>query len=221
MDALSVALRVLRTDAPAEVDPAPQTWPRWAELLPHVLAATHHADHASKQPDPAVMADVAWLLDRAGTYLREHAQYTDAKTLLERALTLDKAAYGPDHPDVASDTNNLANVLRDLGQPEQARPLAERALAIDEAAYGPDHPTVARDLNNLAWSLRVLGQPEQARPVAERALAIDEAAYGPDHPTVAERLDTLAAIPAGPGAARAGPAVARTCPGHRRGHLRS
>ena len=102
MDPLAVALRLLRADAPAEIMGAPQAWPRWAVLLPHVLAATGHADHASRQPGPAVMEDAAWLLDRAGTYLQVQAQLTDAKALLERALAIDEAAYGPDHPDVAT-----------------------------------------------------------------------------------------------------------------------
>ncbi len=79
MDSLAVALRLLRADAPAQIMGAPQAWPRWAVLLPHVLAATGHADHASRQPGPAVMADAAWLLDRAGTYLQVQAQLTDAK----------------------------------------------------------------------------------------------------------------------------------------------
>ena len=47
MDLLAVALRVLRADAPAQIMGAPQAWPRWAVLLPHVLAATGHADHAA------------------------------------------------------------------------------------------------------------------------------------------------------------------------------
>ena len=50
----------------------------------------------------------------------------------ERALAITEAAWGPDHPDVARDLNNLAQILRDLGQSEEARPLQERALAIDE-----------------------------------------------------------------------------------------
>ncbi len=191
VDLLAVALRVLRADAPAQIQSAPQGWPRWAVLLQHVLAAT---GHASGQPGPAVMTDAAWLLDRAGTYLQVQARLTDAKTLLEGALAIDEAARGPDHPAVAARLNNLAQILRDLGQPEQARPVQERALAIDEAAYGPDHPDVARDLNNLAQILRDLGQPEQARPGQERALAITKAAYGPDHPDVAIRLNNLAVI---------------------------
>ncbi len=85
---------------------------------------------ASRQPGPAVMADAAWLLDRAGAYLQVQARLTDAKALEERALAITEAAYGPDHPDVATRLNNLAQILRDLGQPEGARPLQERALAI-------------------------------------------------------------------------------------------
>src|SRR6266568_2285736 len=116
-------------------DPAsgPQDWPRWAVLLPHVLAATGHLDRAAGRPGPEMMADGSWLLDRAGTYLQVHARFTDAKALLERALAIDEAAYGRDHPAVASILDNLATILLALGQPGAARPLLERALAIDEA----------------------------------------------------------------------------------------
>ena len=173
---LEVALGLLRADLPAQIMGAPQDWPRWAVLLPHVLTATSHLGSAAGQPDPQTMADGSWLLDRAGTYLQVHARLTDARALLERALAIDEAAYGPDHPQVATDLNNLAQILRDLGQPEAARPLQERALAIDEAAYGPGHPRVATGLNNLAAILRDLGQPGAARPLQERALAITQAA---------------------------------------------
>jgi tetratricopeptide (TPR) repeat protein len=191
---LAVTLALLRADAPSEITRAPAAWPRWAVLLPHVLAATSHLSQHPEQPDPAIMQDASWLLDAAGTYMRVHARPADAKHLLEQALAIDEAAYGPDHPTVAIRLNNLAQVLQDLGQPGEARPLAERALAIGEATYGPDHPTVAIDLNNLALILRDLGQRGEARPLAERALAIGEATYGPDHPTVAIRLNNLALI---------------------------
>ena len=133
VDWLAVALRLLRADAPAEIMGAPQDWPRWAMLLPHVLAATGHAGHPGRQPGPAVMKDASWLLDRAGTFLQVQAQLTDAKALLERALAIDEAAYGPDHPIVGTRPNNLATILRELGDLAGARPLQERALAIAEA----------------------------------------------------------------------------------------
>ena len=37
---LAVALGLLQADAPVTIMGAPQDWPRWAVLLPHVLAAT-------------------------------------------------------------------------------------------------------------------------------------------------------------------------------------
>jgi hypothetical protein len=91
MDLLAVALRVLRADAPAQITGVPQAWPRWAALLPHVLAAAGRADNTSSQPSSAVMADAAWLLDRAGAYLRVQAQLTDAQAVQERALAIEEA----------------------------------------------------------------------------------------------------------------------------------
>jgi len=162
---------LLRADAPRTIMGAPQDRPRWAVLLPHGLAAT-------SLPGPTgqdAAADTAWLLDRAATYLQVHAWPADARPLAERALAIDEAALGPDHPAVATDLNNLAWILRDLGLAGEARPLAERALAITEAALGPDHPTVAIRLNALALILRDLGLAGEARPLAERAAAITEA----------------------------------------------
>src|SRR6266566_671296 len=99
---LGAVLGLLRADAPGEIMGAPQDWPRWAVLLPHVLAATGHLDSGAGQHGPEMMADGSWLLDRAGTYLQVHARFADAKALLERALAIDEAAHGPDHPDVAT-----------------------------------------------------------------------------------------------------------------------
>jgi tetratricopeptide (TPR) repeat protein len=138
---LAVALRLLRTDAPEQTDD-PQAWPRWAALLPHVLAATALLDSAVGPSAWALLANASWLLDLAGNYLRVHARLTDARPLLERALAIDEAAYGPGHPSVADDLNNLAATLRDLGEPVQAQALEERAAAIKQVA-GPDKPGAA------------------------------------------------------------------------------
>ena len=82
--------------------------------------------------------------------LRATNRLAEAEPLYRRALAIDEASYGPDHPDVARDLNNLAVLLRATNRLAEAEPLYRRALAIDEASYGPDHPDVATDLNNLA-----------------------------------------------------------------------
>ena len=146
---LWVALGLLHADAPGEIVGAPESWPRWAVLLPHVLAATARLDLAAVG-DTAVLDDASWLLDRAGTYLQVYARLNEARPLFERALAIDEAAYGPDHPVVAIRLSNLGRALRDLGQPQNARPLFERALAIGEAARRPDNPAVAIYLNEAS-----------------------------------------------------------------------
>ena len=106
---------------------------------------------------------------------------------MRRALAIDEASHGPDHPNVAIRLNNLASLLRATNRLAEAEPLMRRALAIDEASYGPDHPNVAIRLNNLASLLQDTNRLAEAEPLMRRALAIDEASYGPDHPNVASR----------------------------------
>src|ERR1700677_672409 len=143
---LGAVLSLLRADAPRQIMGAPQAWPRWAVLLPHVLAAT---SHFNIQRQDAGGADAAGLLDSAAAYLQVHARLAEARPLAERALAIDEAAYGPDHPAAAADLNNLAQILQALGLTAEARPLTERAVTITEAAYGPDHPNLAICLSNL------------------------------------------------------------------------
>jgi hypothetical protein len=147
---LAVVLGLLAADAPRRVTGAPEDWPRWAVLLPHVLAATGHFKPLPGPQDQPGRQEVSWLLDRAATYLKVHGRQAKARPLAERALAIAEAAYGPGLPTVGIRLSNLAAIWQDLGQPDQARPLAERALAIGEAAYGPGHPTVAVLRANLA-----------------------------------------------------------------------
>ena len=129
-----------------------------------------------------------------GLVLWNLQKFSDAHEVLERALAMDETTYGPSHPTVARDLNNLGLILRDLGEVAGARTTLEQALAIDEAAYGPNHPTVARDLENLGVVLQDLEEFEGAREVLERALAIDEATYGPKHPKIARDLNNLGLV---------------------------
>ena len=72
-----------------------------------------------------------------------------ARAAFERALRIDEASFGPDHPNVASDVNNLGLVLQDLGDLAGARAAYERALAIFERFLGPEHPHTRIARSNL------------------------------------------------------------------------
>jgi hypothetical protein len=86
---------------------------------------------------------------------KDLGQPADARPLLERAVAIDEATYGPDHPTVAVRLSNLAMVHHALGQHVAARPLLERAIAIVEARLHPNHPRVVLYRKHLA----VLGPP--------------------------------------------------------------
>jgi tetratricopeptide (TPR) repeat protein len=176
----AAATGLLRDSFPEESDDV-RTWPACQRLLPHVLAATGHAERLSVQ---AALEDTSLLLDRAAAYQRGRAQFIQAKAWLEQALAIDEIIHEPNDPNLAAAHSNLGLVLQDLGQFQGAKTHHEQALAIAEAAYGPDRPEVAAARGNLGVVLRDLGDFTGAKAQFERALAIDEAAYGPDHPNV-------------------------------------
>jgi tetratricopeptide (TPR) repeat protein len=180
-----VAVHIVNTSFPNDSNDV-RTWPICAPLLPHALVALSHAEATQFASN-----ETARLFNQIGIYLKYRAEYAEAKRMYERALAIDEAALGPDHPQVATFANNLGEVLRAQGDLSGAKALFERAIAIDEAALGSNHPTVAIRLNNLGNVLRAQGDLSGAKALFERAIAIGEAALGPDHPDVAIDINNL------------------------------
>ena len=149
---------------------------RCAPVLPHVLAVTEVAEANDIEP-----AATARLLDDAGQYLLKLAQFSQARPLFERALTLQRLVNGPEHPRVAAVANNLGRTLTRLGQLAEVREHFETALAIDNATYGSTDPHVAAVANNYGRCLHAAGEVDDARQQFERALSVYESHYGGEH----------------------------------------
>jgi tetratricopeptide (TPR) repeat protein len=164
-------------------------WPTCQQLLPHVLAATGHAERLEMAGQ-----DAGGLLDRTSTYLRERGQYADAKPLAKRALAVTEQALGPHHAEVCERHNELGRVLRALGDYPGARHHYQQALEIGEATLGPDHPDMATWHTGLGIVLRQLGDLDGARTHHERALEIGKATLGPDHPDMATWHNNLGVV---------------------------
>ena len=74
---------------------------------------------------------------------------------MEQALAIDKKVFGDEHPNVASDLNNLAVLLeKGFGNYEESYKLKKESLAIRKKVFGDEHPSVAESLNNLAQLLQ-------------------------------------------------------------------
>ena len=163
--------------------------------LPATLARElGHLSHLAAQAHKRGWGQAGELFNELGYHQRMVGSYGEARESYGRALEIDEAAHGPDHPMVATAVNNLGRVLHDLGDLGGARDSFERALGIDEEAYGPDHPKVAAAVNNLGLALRDLGDLEGARLNIERALAVWEASLGSQHPQVAAALGNLGIV---------------------------
>jgi tetratricopeptide (TPR) repeat protein len=193
----TAAQRILETllwiDAAFSGEPSdPDTWPKLIPLAPHAETVARFAD------EQAIANPTARLMRTLGELSHATGDFSRAEPLMRRALAIDEESYeesyGNDHPDVATDLNNLAALLQATNRLAEAEPMMRRALAIDEASYGKDHPRVAIGLNNLAQVLQATNRLAEAEPMIRRALAIDEASYGKDHPRVAIRLNNLATL---------------------------
>jgi CHAT domain-containing protein len=138
--------------------------------------------------------DEAYDLTQQVTQLYNQGRYSEATPLAQRALTIREKILGPDHPDVATSLNNLAELYQTQGRYADAEPFYKRALGIWEKTLGPDHPNVALSLNNLAFLYLEQGRYADAEPLYQRSLAIKEKVFGPDHPDIALSLNNLAEL---------------------------
>jgi eukaryotic-like serine/threonine-protein kinase len=117
--------------------------------------------------------------------------YDAADAANRRALAIDRAVYGENHPHVAGDLNNLAQTLEIHDKSSQAEPLELEAVTILTKWYGPDHPETAARMVELSEILMHENKFDEARGFLLRALAVIEHVYGPDHPRLAYVLNSL------------------------------
>merc|ERR1719502_882692 len=96
------------------------------------------------------VAEVDEVLGDLGNAFCDQNQHAEAVPLYLRALAIDQAALGDDHPEVAMDLSNLGIVYRVQGRRDEAIALFQKALNIMTDALGADDPktqTVARNLS--------------------------------------------------------------------------
>lgn len=170
------------------------TWQECQLCLPHALACAELIDQLGLQ-----LAEGVTLLNKAGSYLRERAQYAEAERLLGRALQLCEQTMPADSPLLAESLNHLGVLAQDQGKYTQSEALLQRALAIYQQIWGSEHLAVAQCLKNQAENCRVQARLAEMETLAQQALAIRERALGPNHPDVAQSLTQLAALYHGQG----------------------
>jgi len=165
-------------------------WPDCARLLPHGVAVAEHSGRLSCDT-----AELAVVLIEVGLYLHHiSANFVEAKASFERALKIDEAVFGPNHPEVATVINNLGSVLQAQGDFTGAKAAFVRALPIFKKELGDKHPYVAMVENNLGSVLEDNGDYPGAQAAYERALPILKKELGDSHPSVAVLENNLGSV---------------------------
>ena len=121
---------------------------------PHVFVVTAHAETVGS-PDPT-----ARLMGQLALNLSTRAEFAEAEPLMRRALAIGEPSYGHDHPDVAIDLNNLAQLLKATNRLATAEPLIRRAAAIFVRSLGAEHPSSVTATGNYARLLLDTGRSE-------------------------------------------------------------
>jgi hypothetical protein len=161
----------------------PVTWPRWAQLMPHLLAADLAA---AANPALRRMAcdGCAYLVSR-GDIRPGHD--------LARSLHQDwRERLGDDDEDTRWAANYLAWALRSMGHYAEARELDQDILDRSRRVLGEDHPDTLIYASDLAVDLRRLGELQAARDLNQDTLNRKRRVLGQDHPSTLDTASNLA-----------------------------
>jgi tetratricopeptide (TPR) repeat protein len=118
---------------------------------------------------------VAGDLNNLAQLLQDTNRLTEAEPLMQRALAIDEASYGPDHPNVARDLNNLALLLRATNRLDDAEPLMQRHLVIlfkFTRSTGHVHPLLKQACANYRALLQAMDLSDE--DVSQRLLSLGE-----------------------------------------------
>jgi hypothetical protein len=165
-------------------DPAnPVTWPRWAQLMPHLLAADLAATGSR---------GLRWMACNACWYLLARGDTRTARDLAADLRQHWRDRLGDDHEHMLAIATHLASVLQAMGRYAEARDLDQDTLDRYRRVLGEDHPDTLASASNLANDLTYLGEYQAARDLHQDTLARYRRVLGEDHPSTLTSANNLA-----------------------------
>ncbi len=150
----------------------PVSWPSWARILPHLLAA----DPATS-PSP----DLRDLACHAAWHLYYRGERYPARDLAAHLHRQWGEKLGPDDRHTLRAAHTLVLALASVGPYRQARQLGEDTLARCRRVLGDDDPVTLYAAHHLAVCLHEMGAFEQARQLHADNLVRRRRVFGDDH----------------------------------------
>ncbi len=163
--------------------PNPVNWPRWARLMPHVLAADLAATDSPALRELA--RHVCWYLIERGDARTAHGLVTGLREQWRDRL-------GEDHEHTLTAAHYLAWTLLEMGRYAESRDLNQDTLDRQRRVLGRDHHSTLRSATILAHDLRELGEVQAARDLNQDTLDRRRRVLGQDHPDTLNSAGNLA-----------------------------
>ncbi|MEF2231760.1 MAG: tetratricopeptide repeat protein [Pseudodesulfovibrio sp.] len=170
-------------------DAAPDQWPAYEWLMPHVLACRDMADGLGLATEAANR-----VLHQAGFALHYQQRHREAAALLDAALAVDVALKGREHPDICADLEGLGSVLWSGGDMERAEHAFASCLELQRAVFTEDNPVTASVLNSLGVVRQQRGRLDLAGDAFRECLRVLTLAHGEGHPAIASCLSNYALL---------------------------
>jgi transcriptional regulator with XRE-family HTH domain/tetratricopeptide (TPR) repeat protein len=171
-DEIRAHAEALVTANTPEVTEAPDTWPTWGRLLPHILAL---------EPEHSGNPRLQMAVVQAAAYLMDAGKAADALSLAARVHRVWHDRLGPSDRQTLRISHAVASAHRLLGHFGRARQLGEDILGRSRRLYGDDDPDTLTVENNVALALYSLGDYNAARELHEHALQHLRRILGDDH----------------------------------------
>jgi tetratricopeptide (TPR) repeat protein len=174
---------ILATSNPADPE-NPATWPQWARLMPHLLAA----DLATTD-SPGLRQ----LACDACDYLMARGDTGAAHDLAADLHQQWRERLGGDHEHTLAIAHGLSWALQVMGRYTEARDLAQDTLNRSRGVLGEDHLITLATAHGLTVDLRSLGDLQAAHDLAQDTLDRYRRVLDDDHPRTLSCASNLAA----------------------------
>jgi tetratricopeptide (TPR) repeat protein len=150
----------------------PKIWPRWAELLPHILAL---------EPASSNNVNFRQIACHASSFLLSRGDAKDARDFANRLYIGWQQRLGPDDHQTLFAALNLANADRDLGRFDDALRLVEQVHERRRSLLGDNHPDTLVSAGCLATAFNLIGRRDEALVLEQDTYTRSREVLGDDH----------------------------------------
>lgn len=126
-----------------------------------------------------------------GNIYRQDGRYSEAKTLLQSALTMQQKIFNQENIDSAITMRDLALVEAEEANFKEAETLLKKSQSIIDSLAGADHPERAAAANTLGYLYLRDGKYAEAQPLFVKAMELSQRVLGENNLVTARSARNL------------------------------